>query len=109
MKRSTLALVIAMAVTLISKAQTQDDKILSAFTSSYLGESNKEYLAAILKLEDVYDANSYSINLRLGWLNYLKKEYPKSQMYYRKAMALEPKSIEARFGYVNPTAALQNW
>jgi tetratricopeptide (TPR) repeat protein len=107
MKRSTLLFVIAMAVTILSKAQ--DDKVLAAFSSSYLGESNKEYLAAIIQLENVYDANSYAINLRLGWLQYLKKDYARSQSYYKKAMALEPKSIEARFGYVNPTAALQNW
>ena len=107
MKRTTLLFVVAMAITLLSKAQ--DDKILAAFSSSYLGESNKEYLASIITLENIYDANSYPINLRLGWLNYLKKDYAKSQSYYKKAMILEPRSIEARFGYVNPTAALQGW
>ncbi len=107
MKKSTLTLVIAMTITLLSKAQS--DKVVSAFSSSYLGESNKEYLAAIITLENVYDANSYALNLRLGWLNYLKKDYAKSQSYYKKAIALEPKTIEARFGYVNPTAALQSW
>lgn len=107
MKRSTLLFVMAMAVTFLARAQ--DDKAVAAFSSSYKGEINKEYLAAIINLENVYDANSYAINLRLGWLQYLKKDYARSQSYYKKAMALEPKSIEARFGYVNPTAALQNW
>jgi tetratricopeptide (TPR) repeat protein len=107
MKRSTFLFAAAMAVTLFTKAQ--DDKVIAAFSSSYLGESNKEYLAAIITLENVYDANSYALNLRLGWLSYLKKDYARSQSYYKKAIALEPRSIEARFGYVNPTAALQNW
>lgn len=96
-----------MAFTFLSKAE--DDKVLSAFSASYLGESNKEYLAAIIALENVYDANSYAMNVRLGWLEYLKKDYAKSQSYYKKAIALEPKSIEARFGLVNPIAALQQW
>jgi tetratricopeptide (TPR) repeat protein len=107
MKRSTCLFVIAMTIATLSRSQ--DEKTVTAFSSSYLGESNKEYLAAIISLENVYDANSYALNLRLGWLNYLKKDYAKSQSYYKKAMVLEPKSIEARFGYVNPTAALQNW
>lgn len=106
MKRTTLVAFI-MAFAFISRAE--DDKVLSAFSASYLGESNKEYLAAIIALENVYDANSYSMNLRLGWLEYLKKDYAKSQSYYKKAIAIEPKSIEARFGLVNPTAALQQW
>lgn len=107
MKRSTFTLVIAMTITLLSKAQ--DDKVIAALASSYQGETNKEYLASIVALENVYDANSYPLNLRLGWLNNLKKDYAKAQSYYKKAIELEPKSIEARLGYVIPTAALEKW
>lgn len=96
-----------MAITMLAKAQ--DDKVIAALASSYQGETNKEYLASIVTLENVYDPNSYMLNLRLGWLHYLKKDYAKSQEYYKKAIALEPKSIEARLGFVAPTAALEKW
>ena len=107
MKRKTLIWVTALFFTCIAHAQTS--KTTDAFTQSYKGESSKEYLAAIISIENVYDANSYAMNLRLGWLHYLLKEYTKSQTYYNKAVTLEPKSIDARLGYINATAALQNW
>lgn len=107
MRNKITTLVIAMSITLLTKAQ--DEKVLAALSSSYAGETKQEYLASIVTLENVYDPNSYLLNLRLGWLHYLKKDYEKSMTYYKKAIALEPKSIEARLGYVSPTSALEKW
>lgn len=80
-----------------------------AFSKSYTYEVNKEYSNAIAAMNKVYSAESYSINLRLGWLNYLAGEYVNSQSYYKKAIGLEPKSIEARLGYAYPASAMENW
>lgn len=80
-----------------------------AFSKSYSYENDKDYSKAISVISSVYDVNSYTINLRLGWLNYLAGEYMKSQGFYKKAIALEPKSVEARLGYVYPTSAMGNW
>jgi len=89
-----------------SFAQTNQSK---AFTESYTFEYNKDYGNAISALDKVYKVDSYEINLRLGWLTYLNGDYPKSQAFYKTAIKLQPKSIEAKLGYVYPTSAMQNW
>lgn len=80
-----------------------------AFSKSYTYEGNMDYTKAINSITAVYDANSYTMNLRLGWLNYLAGEYIKSESYYKKAITLEQKSVEARLGYVYPISAIGNW
>jgi len=98
--------IILIASAMIMNAQVN---INDTFTKSYAYESDKDYVKAIEVMSNVYDANSYAMNLRLGWLNYLAGEYIKSQNFYKKAIGLESKSIEARLGYVYPTSAMENW
>ena len=88
-----------------SKAQQTSE---SAFAKSYSFEYETQYNKAIAALTDLH-VESYQINLRLGWLYYLSKDYVKSEQYYRKAVASEPSSIEARFGLVLPLSTLGNW
>jgi tetratricopeptide (TPR) repeat protein len=80
-----------------------------AFHNSYSDEANKNYSVAISDITPYYSESSYEINIRLGWLYYLNKEYPVSEQYYRKAVMIKPQSIEAKFGYVQPLALLQSW
>lgn len=80
----------------------------TAFSKSYSFEYEAQYTKAITALTDLH-SDSYQINLRLGWLYYLSKDYTKSEQYYRKAIALEPLSIEARFGLVLPLSMVGNW
>lgn len=93
---------------LMTEGYSQTDTV-SVFSRSYVYESNKDYSKAIEALMAVYSNGNYTVNLRLGWLWYLKGDYAKSQMYYKNAIAAETKSIEARLGYVYPAAALENW
>lgn len=79
-----------------------------AFSKSYAFEYETQYNKAIAVLNDVASDN-YQINLRLGWLYFLNKDYVKSEAHYKKAIAFEPTSIEARFGYVLPLSAQGNW
>jgi tetratricopeptide (TPR) repeat protein len=79
-----------------------------AFSKSYAYEYNGEYGKAISALTALNHDN-YQINLRLGWLYYMSKEYLKSEAHYKKAVAGEPSSIEARFGMVLPLSAIGNW
>lgn len=88
-----------------SKAQQTSE---SAFAKSYSFEYETQYNKAIAALTDLH-VESYQINLRVGWLYYLSKDYVKSEQYYRKAVTLEPASIEARFGLVLPLSTLGNW
>jgi tetratricopeptide (TPR) repeat protein len=86
-----------------------DGDLQKAFKESYAFESNKLYGSAIDVLKKVYEETGYEINLRLGWLSYLNKEYDESVAYYQKAVNLLPYSIEAKFGIVNPLAAQEKW
>lgn len=78
------------------------------FSKSYEYEANKQYAEAIETLKQV-KADIYPVNLRLGWLYYLKGDYKVSLLYYTKAIQLRPNSIEPRFGYVLPAAKMKDW
>jgi len=80
-----------------------------AFRNSYTNESNKNYQAAISDITPYYSDDNYEINIRLGWLHYLNKNYLASESYYAKAVNLRPMSLEAKFGYIRPLSLLQNW
>jgi len=92
------------------KLSAQTNAVLQkAFHNSYDDEGNKNYPAAINDIMPYYSDNSYEVNIRLGWLHYLNKNYVISQNYYQKAVGLRPGSIEAKFGYVKPLSFLQSW
>ncbi|MCD6065920.1 MAG: hypothetical protein K0S33_746 [Bacteroidetes bacterium] len=90
---------------LLAKAQQNPEL---AFSKSYSFEYETQYAKAINAMLELNTEN-YQVNLRLGWLYYLSKDYTKSESYYKKAVSLEPASIEARFGLVLPMSALGNW
>ncbi|MBD1391552.1 tetratricopeptide repeat protein [Mucilaginibacter glaciei] len=91
-------------------AFAQSNTVLQkAFHNSYVNEAAKSYSAAISDINPYYSDNSYEMNLRLGWLYYLNKNYPSSQSYYSKAAALRPGAVEAKFGYIKPLSFLQSW
>lgn len=80
-----------------------------AFYKSYEAETKANYTQAINELTKVYKKDDYFVNLRLGWLNYLTKNYQKSEQFYRISIRLKPYSIEARFGVVKPLSATAQW
>jgi tetratricopeptide (TPR) repeat protein len=92
-----------------SGAQSNVKQVQDAFSRSYTSETAGSYKDAITALKSVYDENSYEINVRLGWLNYLAGNYTESVTYYTKAMKLKPYAIEAKLGYAYPASALGNW
>jgi len=93
-----------------TSAFSQNEKaVQEAFGTSYTNEYAGAYTKAVDVMKKVYDEKSYEINLRLGWLTYMSGLFTESQGYYQKAIALMPMSIEAKLGYINPTASLGNW
>jgi tetratricopeptide (TPR) repeat protein len=60
----------------------------------------QKYTEAIKVLAPLYQkyANGYNLNLRLGWLFFLNKNYQNSNNYYKKAIRIKPYSIEAKLG-----------
>ena len=93
----TIALFLFIA-TMSIKAQT--DPVLDAFTKSHYFEKFVNYTSAIDALKPVYSADSYEINLRMGWLHYKVGLAKESMDYYTIASKLLPNSLEARIGYV---------
>jgi tetratricopeptide (TPR) repeat protein len=88
----------------------QDTKQLqSAFSQSYIFESNKNYTAAIDVIIKVHSDKQYVTAMRLGWLYYLSQKNLESANYYQKAIDLMPAAIEPKLGKVSPLAALNNW
>lgn len=81
----------------------------TAFATSYKAEAAGKYADAIKTMKEVYDEKSYDVNLRLAFLTYEAGLFTESMSYYEKAIALMPYSIEAKFGYVLPAAAVGNW
>jgi len=80
-----------------------DAKIVEAFTKSYELEVKYDYKGAIAALKDVYDEKDYDMNLRLGWLNYVLKQYTESINYYQLAIDLKPTATEPRLGLEYPS------
>jgi tetratricopeptide (TPR) repeat protein len=82
------------------------NEIIKAFEESYVFEKDRKYSDALKSLKKVYVENSYELNLRLGWLDYMAGNYTESVTYYNKALSLMPYSEEARFGMILPKLAL---
>ena len=97
-------------ILLVIRLQAQTNVVLQkAFRNSYANEQNKNYIAAINDIYPYLSDNSYEVNIGLGWLHYLNKNYTASQSYYQKAISIKPGAIEAKFGYVKPLSFLQSW
>jgi tetratricopeptide (TPR) repeat protein len=84
-------------------------KLTAAFSESYVKEKAGKYQEAANALKTYYDAGSYEINLRLGWLTYLQGQFMESLGYYNRATELMPYAIEPRLGIVLPASSLGNW
>jgi tetratricopeptide (TPR) repeat protein len=103
------ALIILLSQKTFSQDTSKVTAIKAAFESSYIYEKGAQYQLAINKLKAVYDANSYELNLRLGYVCYEAALYREAERYYKKAIDLKPNSIEAKLGLVYPLAALTSW
>jgi tetratricopeptide (TPR) repeat protein len=101
LKKSLIAITAIILGVSSASAQSTDD-IHKAFKASYVSEYKADYAGAIADLQKVYKAESYELNLRMGWLHYMSKQYTQSMDYYQKAINLKKFSTEARFGYIKP-------
>jgi tetratricopeptide (TPR) repeat protein len=104
-KQSLLLLLTATTLTL--SAQTKE--ITSAFALSYDYEAVQKYDAAIKSITPVYNASSYEMNLRLGWLHYLSAKHKDAVAYYQKAIQLMPAATEPHWAIINPLTKLESW
>jgi tetratricopeptide (TPR) repeat protein len=106
LRKSITVLFIAIAV----QSFAQESKtVQAAFSKSFVLESKKLYDDAIKSLKEVYEEKSYPMNIRLGWLYYLDKNYATSISYYQKAVDLMPVATEPLWAILNPQIALEKW
>ena len=87
------------------------EEIKKAYAKSYLYEKVGDYKDAIRVLMPVYNAypDSYTVNLRLGWLYYLMGKYANSVYHYKKADRAIPSSVESKLGLSLPLIAQERW
>ena len=98
-----------LLLSLVSLGNAQESKLLSAFKKSYILEKKGKFKKAADVLKQVYDPQSYEINLRLGWLNYEAGLFTESASHYQRALNLLPYSEEAKFGLIYPKSAMGKW
>ena len=78
-----------------------DIELRTAFKKSYEAESLTKYAKAIEELTPFSNVNTYEVNIRLGYLNYMNAKFLQAALYYKKCIELAPKSVEARLGFRN--------
>jgi tetratricopeptide (TPR) repeat protein len=100
MKRMLLMLLATWQITALSAQDSQ--ALIDAFSESYEYEQSANFAEAINVLQAVYTDDSYELNLRIGWLLYLKGSLTESMTYYSKAIELRPYALEPRFGIAYP-------
>jgi len=99
---------LGLILAITSRAQ-YSDAVLKAFENSYIQEKSGDFRKAASQIREVYQENSYEINLRLGWLYYNAGLFDESKLYYRRSLSVLPYSEEARFGVILPLSARGEW
>ena len=92
----------------IGKTVSEDDKVTNAFAQSYELANKPDYKGAINVLKEIYDKDSYFINLRLGWLYHLSGSEIEAGTYYKIASTILPNAIEPKLGFVIPAEVTGN-
>lgn len=88
-----------------------NEEIQKAYLKSYNYEKIGDYRNAMKALVPVLKEypDGYTLNLRMGWLFYLNKNYANSLESYEKAKTIAPYSIEAKLGHMLPLLAQQKY
>lgn len=95
----------------LSMPAMNDENVRKAYSESYKYEKMGNYDDAIKSLLPVCNdsPDSYTPNLRLGWLYYLNGNYANSLERYAKALEAVPSSLEARLGRILPLLAQERY
>ncbi len=103
----TIGMLAVMAWLGAAQAWAGDDP----WSKSYALEANGNYGAAAAVIAPLAkeEGDRELVWLRLGWLHYLAGEYHDAIRAYRKALDLNPRSLEARLGLALPLMAQHRW
>jgi len=102
---------LALLALLTASTTTQAQSINSSWASSYTLEANGEYeKAASLLIPYLHSGERSEFStLRYAWLNYLQGNFNDATAYYKKAIALNGRSIDAKLGISLPLMAQHRW
>ncbi|WP_457640121.1 tetratricopeptide repeat protein [Persephonella sp.] len=102
---------LAVLLVFFSSFALDYEEIKKSYYRSYQYEKTGDYENAVKALSFVYNEypDSYTVNLRLGWLYYLMKKYANSVFHYEKAIKAAPYSVEAKLGLTLPLLAQQKF
>ncbi|MCB0265528.1 MAG: hypothetical protein KDH95_17720 [Calditrichaeota bacterium] len=102
MKKMLLLLLVSANLLALTDAEIRD-----AYYKSYNYEKIQNYSDAINTLMPVYNEfpNTYTVNLRLGWLYYLSTNYANAISHYDRSIKISPYSLEAKLGRLLPLLA----
>ncbi len=111
-KKYIFIIVSIIAILLNTKSFTlTNEQIKKCYYKSFELEKKQQYAKAIKALMPIYKIypNTYTVNLRLGWLYYLRKNYKNSEYHYQKASNAIPTAIEPLLGLTLPLLAEEKW
>ena len=97
--------------TVSKNGQLSAGDIRDAYKESFKYEKMQDYDNAMKAITPVYKAyaEGYTVNLRMGWLYYLKKNYANAIKNYENALTAAPDSIEAKLGASLPLLAQEKY
>ena len=96
-----------LGVVLVPNARAAQDPWLESYRFEAQGKYAEAY-AALGKLKATRPENEFRI-LRYAWLHYLLKQHNDAIRKYRRALELNPDSIDARLGLTLPLMAQERW
>ncbi len=100
-----------IAATLAAAPDKSGDTSAPALAQSYAHEKKGDYphaIAALVK-QGKSPADAYLLNFRLGWLHYVNGQYEEAERRYQAAIAVNPKSVEAKLGCLLPMLASMHY
>ena len=102
--------IIAVSLVVSLNGFSQDMKAMqTAFAKSFMSEDKGDYVTALKDIQAIYSDKSYLVNLRIGWLSYMSKDYVNSIKYYKLACDLMPTATEPLWGLALPYIAQEKW
>jgi tetratricopeptide (TPR) repeat protein len=98
MQKIILFLLVSISVTFASS----NEYIKEQYLKSYNYEQIQKYNEAIKVLAPLYKQypKTYALNLRIGWLYYLNKNYNSAIYYYENALKINMYSLDTRLGLI---------
>jgi len=100
-----------MCITLCLLYAVNSAAAVDIWAESYRLEALTRYEEAAQVLQPALNKDSKNefVLLRMGWLNYLSGNHNSAMDYYKKALAINSKSLDAKLGLVLPLLAQQRW